>query len=338
MLSALKEIDELPPLYRSPAIQLLQQILTNILIAPFEVKFRRLNAGKLLPRLRSKAALRLLLLLGFAHSAVPMETTRKEAAANEYLIMAAEPTGEELQTLRHVQEKLSSMLAKEEAAPKDETSPSPSPSASPLSFSPASSSSSSSSSFLYTPSPAPLPFGPHAPQEGDVVEDDRFVLFWHAPSWPAQWTPVPFVVDGVCYRQPEQWMMACKARLFGDEASLQRILSSSSPREAKKLGRGVQNFKEDVWQAHAFDIVVQGNLAKFSQHPAFAARLLATGDKVLVEASPLDSIWGAGVSASDPRVRKPKWWPGQNLLGKALEKVRQMLREKQQEEEAQAAK
>ena len=42
------------------------------------------------------------------------------------------------------------------------------------------------------------------------------VLFWHSPSYFSQWSPLPFVVDGVPYSCAEQFMMAEKARLFRD--------------------------------------------------------------------------------------------------------------------------
>ncbi|CAM5660466.1 hypothetical protein SALBM217S_01487 [Streptomyces griseoloalbus] len=36
------------------------------------------------------------------------------------------------------------------------------------------------------------------------------------PSCLSQWWPSPFTVDGVEYATAEHWMMAAKARLFGD--------------------------------------------------------------------------------------------------------------------------
>jgi len=46
---------------------------------------------------------------------------------------------------------------------------------------------------------------------------------------------------------------------------------------------------------------------------------------VLVEASPVDTIWGIGLAADDQRARDPSDWPGLNLLGFALMRVRQAL-------------
>lgn len=159
-----------------------------------------------------------------------------------------------------------------------------------------------------------------------VIETGTMVLFWQPPGVFGQWTDSVFEVDGVTYGCAEQFMMAEKARLFGDAPTRAKILASSSPREHKALGRTVANFDGATWQAACLDIVVRGNLAKFGQNPALRAALLATGDKLLVEASPLDKLWGVGLRADDPRIHDRATWRGQNLLGEALMRVRSALR------------
>ncbi|MFD0725296.1 NADAR family protein [Lysobacter brunescens] len=161
-----------------------------------------------------------------------------------------------------------------------------------------------------------------------------FLCFWgHRPradgapsaSCFSQWYPSPFTVDGVRYATAEHWMMAGKARLFGDESALAKVLANDDPGAAKAAGRGVRHFDEARWSAHRFDLVVEGNLAKFSQHPDLRRFLLSTGDRVLVEASPVDPIWGIGLAAADPRATEPAQWTGLNLLGFALMVVRERL-------------
>ena len=158
-----------------------------------------------------------------------------------------------------------------------------------------------------------------------VIETDTMVLFWQPPGVFGQWTDSEFVVDGVTYSCAEQFMMAEKARLFGDAVVCAKILASRDPREHKALGRQVAGFDRAVWERACLDIVVRGNLAKFRQNPAMRAALLATGDKLLVEATPFDKIWGVGLRADDPRIHDRANWRGQNLLGEALMRVRAEL-------------
>jgi ribA/ribD-fused uncharacterized protein len=142
----------------------------------------------------------------------------------------------------------------------------------------------------------------------------------------SQWWPATFSVDGCTYATAEHYMMAQKAELFGDQETLAAILSSPGPSQAKSLGRRVRGYDEERWIAHRFDTAVRGNLAKFDQSPELEDWLLATGDTVLVEASPVDRIWGIGLAANDPRAEDPSNWPGLNLLGFALMKARHSLR------------
>jgi ribA/ribD-fused uncharacterized protein len=163
----------------------------------------------------------------------------------------------------------------------------------------------------------------------------KYVFFWgHQPnpdgslskSCFSQWWPATFTVEGLEYPTAEHYMMAAKAQLFGDLESLEKILIASHPNQAKALGRGVRGFDPAIWEAKRFEIVVSANTAKFAQHPDLANFLIGTGEQVLVEASPVDGIWGIGLAANHQHVASPEHWPGLNLLGFALMEVREQLR------------
>ena len=141
----------------------------------------------------------------------------------------------------------------------------------------------------------------------------------------SQWWPSVFEVDGVAYASAEHWMMAGKARLFGDEESLPGILAARTPAEAKKRGRLVRGFDDEAWTAARFELVVEGNVAKFGQDPALRDYLLGTRGRVLVEASPVDRVWGIGLAGDDERAADPARWRGLNLLGFALMEARERL-------------
>jgi ribA/ribD-fused uncharacterized protein len=141
----------------------------------------------------------------------------------------------------------------------------------------------------------------------------------------SQWWPCRFTVDGVEYTSAEHWMMAAKARLFGDEASVPLILAARTPAEAKVLGRKVSGFDEERWAAERFELVVQGNVAKFGQDAELRRYLLSTDRRVLVEASPLDRVWGIGLGTGNDAATDPRRWRGLNLLGFALMEARARL-------------
>ncbi|MFJ3580682.1 NADAR family protein [Streptomyces sp. NPDC090127] len=169
-------------------------------------------------------------------------------------------------------------------------------------------------------------------RRGDRV---KFLPFWgHRPrpdgtlsaSCLSQWWESPFEVGGVRYATAEHWMMAAKARIFGDPEAEGAALASRTPAEAKKAGRLVRGFDQGVWERERFGIVVEGSVHKFASDEALRAFLLGTGGRVLVEASPLDRVWGIGLAADDPRATDPARWRGLNLLGFALMEARERLR------------
>ncbi|CAL9434680.1 hypothetical protein SUDANB105_02109 [Streptomyces sp. enrichment culture] len=146
------------------------------------------------------------------------------------------------------------------------------------------------------------------------------------PSCLSQWWPSPFTADGVEYATAEHWMMAAKARLFDDPEAERRVLAAAHPAEAKKAGRLVRGFDEGVWERERFGIVVEGSVRKFAAHAELGRFLLNTGERVLVEASPVDRVWGIGLAADDPGANDPERWRGPNLLGFALMEARGRLR------------
>jgi ribA/ribD-fused uncharacterized protein len=166
---------------------------------------------------------------------------------------------------------------------------------------------------------------------GRPIDTLAFWSHWHEPDGSigrgclSQWWLAEFTVDGVAYATAEHWMMAAKARLFGDATGLATVLAAQTPYAAKAAGRAVKGFDERRWRRARYDIVVEGNQHKFGQHPELADFLRRTGSQVLVEASPYDRIWGIGLAADHENVNRPSRWNGLNLLGFALLDVREQL-------------
>lgn len=157
----------------------------------------------------------------------------------------------------------------------------------------------------------------------------KCVPFWREyelHGYMSQWYISPMTIDGVTYNCCEQFMMAEKARKFNDTAALAAIMGETDPFKQKKLGRAVKNFVKEEWDAACRPVVYRGNLAKFEQNDELKKLLLATGDAILVEASPVDRIWGIGLAPNHPSVCDPTKWRGTNWLGEAIMQVRTSLR------------
>ena len=162
-------------------------------------------------------------------------------------------------------------------------------------------------------------------------KSDRFVYFWKPTKTSnhgcfSNWWYCKFKDSkGFLYQNTEQYMMAKKAELFGDNETFIQIMSNPNPKSCKNLGRRVKGFDNSIWDNYKYQIVFEGCLLKFSQNPLLREKLLLTGTQLLVEASPYDKIWGIGLTEEQAKQTNPSLWPGQNLLGKCLMEVRSRL-------------
>jgi len=174
------------------------------------------------------------------------------------------------------------------------------------------------------------------------------LYFWRETDpktgWLSQWYPCAFTDnDGVVYKTAEHYMMYQKAVLFSDPSTGAEILAAGHPRLVKALGRKVANFDDKVWNRERERIVCDGTRFKFTRpvseeelrlgdaedSPLLAPLtlrqlLLSTGSEEIVEASPMDRIWGVGFGPAKAEGNRARW--GLNLLGKALMAVREELR------------
>ena len=152
---------------------------------------------------------------------------------------------------------------------------------------------------------------------------DKYTFFYGTSQCFSNWHPSIFKDDnGIEYNCSEQWMMACKARLFGDESILEEIMSTRSPRIQKEMGRRIKNFNSAKWDAVSRDLVYEGLKYKFTQNPSMLSELFSTRGTTLAEAAPDDKLWGIGMGENEPGIEDPSNWKGKNWLGETLTKLR----------------
>lgn len=162
------------------------------------------------------------------------------------------------------------------------------------------------------------------------LDYSNYIFFWGEKNnfgFLSNFFPTEFEDGGVKFICSEQYFMKKKQELFDSTNSslAELILSSTEPRQIKQFGRMVKNFNEEVWSEHKYQIMYLAVKNKFLGNPELAKRLIDTGDKILVEASPYDRIWGIGMPATAAVKIPESDWPGENLLGQILMEVRDEL-------------
>jgi ribA/ribD-fused uncharacterized protein len=137
---------------------------------------------------------------------------------------------------------------------------------------------------------------------------------------------LPTLIDGVSYPTVEHYMMVQKARQFGDEKAVQKIMKAKSAKSAKGVEKSIEGVKEDEWDARKDDVMRVALRAKFTQHPELRKKLLETGTAVLGYANARDKYWSIGTSEDTEKAKKPAKWSGKNRLGELLSELRETLR------------
>ena len=162
----------------------------------------------------------------------------------------------------------------------------------------------------------------------------QHIFFWRPHEehgYLGQWFSAPFTTssplspyENVTFENCETYMMFHKAILFNDIPISKQILEAADdPKQVKALGRKVRGFDQEIWDKKKFEIVIAANREKFSAHAQLREQLLETAGKEIVEASPMDRIWGIGFKKENALKNQHRW--GKNLLGKALMQVRDEL-------------
>jgi len=154
--------------------------------------------------------------------------------------------------------------------------------------------------------------------------------FFRPGSWACIWSLNTFKVGSRSFICAGQYMMAEKARLFGDKDRMRKILKpGATPVEIRQIGRHIANVDAKVWAAQMERIAMESLMAKFGQSLHLRNKLLATKNAALVYSCVDDEVWGNGLDfpyQDDQRAKDRKQWRGKNTLGKLLETARAWTR------------
>ena len=115
-----------------------------------------------------------------------------------------------------------------------------------------------------------------------------------------------------------------KARLF-EPSVAQDIKNCTYGAQAKKLGSHVKNFDSKIWNNHRDLVMKKALRAKFDSNTRLKELLEDTKDAYLIEVSPYDKFWGAGVDRNKmiELIEQDKTYAGKNTLGNALMRLRE---------------
>lgn len=155
---------------------------------------------------------------------------------------------------------------------------------------------------------------------------NNYIFFWADNDIYSNFYPSKFYYKEHNFLFSEQCFMYLKALEFKDFEIAEKILNTYKPLDCKKLGRAIKNYDDIFWSKIREEKMFDACYSKFSQNSSLRKNLIETENKILVEASPYDKIWGIGLDENNPKILEPNNWNGLNLLGKVLMRVRDILK------------
>ena len=99
------------------------------------------------------------------------------------------------------------------------------------------------------------------------------------------------------------------------DSCLCKCLRSKSPKDQKDFGRHTRNFDLEVWNIASIPVVVSCQIARAEADDALRRLYLQSGERVFVEGSPTDTVWGVGIRWDHVAIEDEKNWWGTNRLG-----------------------
>lgn len=160
---------------------------------------------------------------------------------------------------------------------------------------------------------------------GKGLNYQGFIFFWVTADYMSNWHHSVFKADNWVWDNSEQYFMYLKCSCFEDEEGMEKCKKTPDPKKVKAIGRTIFEYDDDVWALLRDEAMFMANKPKYEQNPLLAKKLIETDGYRLVEASPVDKVWGIGLAEDDPRALKPDQWRGGNGLGLCLERVREYL-------------
>ena len=162
---------------------------------------------------------------------------------------------------------------------------------------------------------------------------DKYVFFYK--DWLSNYQKTNFYYPDINlqifnFTSTEQAFMYFKAIHFKDYSTAEKIYEiRDNPDACRKLGRLVKNYDDNEWNKIRRELFYDLNYQKYYQDKKLIEKLLDPkfDNKIFVEASPIDKIWGVGLAEDNDLILDPRNWKGLNYLGGIITSVRENLLE-----------
>jgi ribA/ribD-fused uncharacterized protein len=160
---------------------------------------------------------------------------------------------------------------------------------------------------------------------------DKYVFFYK--DWLSNYQKTNFYYPNINnpifnFTSTEQAFMYFKAIYFKDYDIASKIYETrDNPDVCRKLGRLVKNYDDINWDKIRYELFYDLNYQKYLQDSELAKKLMDPkfDNRIFVEASPIDKIWGVGLDENNDLILDSSNWKGLNYLGEILTDIRKQI-------------
>ncbi len=147
---------------------------------------------------------------------------------------------------------------------------------------------------------------PDSMKDAILFYENTYYMFSNFSSFMVNWRDQDWMTSEHAYQA---------AKFIGTSPDLfARIALTRSAHDAFKLARSQPELVRSDWDEVKIPTMEDIVRCKLQQHPYIQVKLRESGDKLIVENSPVDGFWGRG---SD--------WQGRNELGKVWMRLREEM-------------
>jgi len=169
-------------------------------------------------------------------------------------------------------------------------------------------------------------------EEEPVVKSKRPIIFAAQPlgehDFLSSFYVHPFDYKGHTYTTAYQAIMATIASKFGDDEKAKEIRAIEDAADIELTWDKLTGVTHTAWNLQLESLIIKVNRVKFANGSDLAAKLLKTGDAQIAAIPPdneMDRFQGIGLTQENPNSANPSKWKGKNVVGLALEQIREEL-------------
>lgn len=151
---------------------------------------------------------------------------------------------------------------------------------------------------------------------------DSSEMFFDKTSLFSNHAFTPFFYNGLEFKTMTHFLEYQKAMKLHRSQLATSILQATTAEQCATINDDMTYSDLNQWYTEVEDVAMKGLFCKFKQNPTLLSSLLKSNGSKLVYTSSNDGFWGIALGRQEAARIAQQLWPGRNMLGDILMKIR----------------